>query len=70
MTPSRDDILKAISTVTDSRRSHETWIIWYDRNPLEEANHSETCGDKQWHSDCITGYDQVLGVLSGFLDIN
>ena len=60
---SKDDIEKAIEIIKDSRRSHETWLIWYEREPAGEAEHAATCGDSDWHRKCIAGYDHVLSVL-------
>lgn len=56
-------VAKAIEIITDSRRSHETWIAWYRQQPGEEAKHADTCGDVSWHQQCIEGYDLVLDVL-------
>jgi hypothetical protein len=61
-----EEIEKAIATVKDSRRSHETWLIWYERHPEDEEKFGEPCGDRQWQRDCITGYDQVLIVLDAY----
>lgn len=66
--PGKEEVERAIATVADSRRSHETWLIWYERNPADEQKHAETCGDAAWHRQCIAGYDQVLAVLGAVLD--
>ena len=63
---SRERIAKAIEIVSESRRSHETWIAWYKQQPGEEAKHAGTCGDVAWHQQCIEGYDHVLDVLREF----
>lgn len=60
---SKADISKAISIVEESRRSHETWIIWYQRHPEDEARYTDTCGETAWHQKAIDGYDHVLKVL-------
>lgn len=59
----KEDVQKAIAIVQDSRRSHETWLIWYDQHPEDEVKYSSTCGDKKWHHDAIAGYDFVIGLL-------
>lgn len=69
-TTSRADIERAIDIVTDSRRSHESWLIWYERQPTEEVNYADTCGDSGWHRQCISGYDHVLSVLRAVRDLS
>jgi hypothetical protein len=64
---SQNDIRRAIDTVLDSRRSHESWLAWYAKHPEKEAEHADTCGDGPWHRQCIEGYDHVLMVLDSFL---
>jgi hypothetical protein len=58
-----DDVRKAVAIIEESKRSHQTWIAWYDKYPDEESVHNDTCGGKEWHLQCIEGYDHVLKVL-------
>jgi hypothetical protein len=62
------DIEKAIATVEDSRRSHLSWIAWYEQHPEDEPAHKETCGDNEWHRRCVEGYDHVLHALRAVAD--
>jgi hypothetical protein len=62
-----DDIKKAVEIVGESRQSHVSWNLYYDRRPEEEAKHADTCGDRAWQDRCIMGYDHVLKVLGDAL---
>jgi hypothetical protein len=58
------DVQRAIEIVTESRRTHETWLAWYAAYPDREQEHAETCGDSGHHQKCIEGYNHVLDVLN------
>jgi hypothetical protein len=57
------EVQKSITTIESSKRSHETWVIWYEQHPDQESVYAESCGEREHHRQCIESYDQVLSVL-------
>lgn len=65
------DVVQAISTVTNARRSHQAFVDWNEAQAAAELRLAgivlaDTLGDTPWHVQCIKDYDQVLSVLSAY----